>query len=399
MMISVEDAWKLLSDHKIDPGHESISIADANHRILAKDAVARVSRPDAAVSAMDGYAVRLNDVMSAGATLQVIGESPAGHPFGGQVSAGEAVRIFTGGILPRGADHVIIQENVTRDGDQIHIDEAAAKHANVRQAGRDFSAGDTIISANTKLGPAELALMASANLPNAIVKRRLKVGLIANGDELKPPGSELRLGEIVNSNVYGLTPLIESWGGEAIDLGIATDTLAAIQERITSRNDIDVYLPVGGASVGDHDHMKQAFAEEGFEPVFKKIAVCPGKPTWFSTNGRSRVIGLPGNPASAFVCAHLFLRPFLTGFASPPLVTARLTTDLPANGPREHYMRAYVSISQSGQLEARQANDQDSSLISPFRDCKALIRCPVSAPAKQIGDQVELLLTENIIRN
>ena len=391
-LISVDDALAAIAGNALDLSIERLSIEDANGRRLAEDLGARVSRPPADMSAMDGYAVRLEDVRSPGTRLSVIGEAPAGAPFAGKVGPGEAVRIFTGGELPAGADHIAIQEDTTRDESTIVCVNGYGSPQFVRKAGRDFDEGDLLLPEGATLGAAELGLLAAGNIGEVKFLRRPRIGILANGNELKPPGSELDRGEIVNSNPVALAALIRDWGGEPVDLGIAEDTLEAIAARIETAKDIDIFLPVGGASVGDHDLMRPAFAAAGFEPVFEKIAVRPGKPTWFSRRNGTRVLGLPGNPASALVCAQLFLKPLITG-TPQSLVPASLACDIEANGPREHYMRAFVSLSADGRLTVDPAPDQDSSLIKPFVKSAALLRRLPDAPARKRGEPVDIILT------
>lgn len=392
-MISLEEAHRRLTTHRQTPEAETVSLDYAQGRLLAEPVRAMVSRPPNAVSAMDGYAVCLSDVRAAGARLKLVGEVPAGTPFSGSIGQGEAVRIFTGGEIPDGADHVVIQEDAEREDATLVCRNAYDKPQFVRAAGLDFRKGDTLLQAGMRLGPGELALAAAANHARLRVYRKLRVGILANGNELRAPGSDLAPGEIVNSNPSGLAALIRDWGGEPVDLGIATDTMEAIRSSIETAPDIDIFLPVGGASVGDHDLMRPAFAAEGFEPVFAKVSVKPGKPTWFSRRNRQLVLGLPGNPASALVCAHLFLRGLLTGQACP-FLSARLASPLEANGPREHFMRASLHISQDGILMAKAADNQDSSLISPFIESRALLRRTENAPAQAAGTVVQCLLMQ-----
>ena len=323
---------------------------------------------------MDGYAVRLSDVAISGAALTLIGEAPAGTPFGGQLQAGEAVRIFTGAEVPRGADHVVVQEVTSRDGDIVTIGEAYAKAANIRKAGIDFTTDDLLISAGALIGPAELAIAAAANHKGLSVFKRPKVALLANGDELKLPGSSLGHGEIINSNPAALGALITQWGGEPIDLGIAPDSLEAIQTYIQKASTADIIVPIGGASVGDHDHMRAAFKGLGFEPVFEKVAIKPGKPTWFAKKDAQCVLGLPGNPASALVCAHIFLRQLINPDRQPIWQTAKLNTKLKGNGPRASFLRAYVKGNEKGELIVTPMANQDSSLLTPFLNTNAFIR-------------------------
>lgn len=391
-LISVDEAHHLLAEQRLTPRIDSLPVADAQGHTLAQAITAKVSRPPNAVSAMDGYAVRLADVSEAGARLEVIGEAPAGAPFAGTIGKGQAVRIFTGGEIPEGADHIVIQEDVSREDKLVTCRNAYDTSAYVRPAGMDFRTGDPLLEAGTRLEAAELALIAAANHGKVPVWRKLRVGILANGNELKAPGSDLAPGEIVNSNPAGLAALIRGWGGEPVDLGIADDSMESIRNSVETASHIDIFLPVGGASVGDHDLMRPAFAAEGFEPVFAKIAVKPGKPTWFSTRGNQRVLGLPGNPASALVCAHLFLQPLLNR-SGLPQVPARLASPLKANGAREQYLRAEVHVSEDGVLLTKAADNQDSSLITPFIKAGGLIRRRPDAPALETGETVDLLLT------
>jgi molybdopterin molybdotransferase len=397
-MISVDEALDLIRRHKRSQATQTLALDQCLGRTLAAPIIARTTRPPVAVSAMDGYAVRLADAANVGSALKVIGEAPAGAPYQGSVNSGEAVRIFTGGEVPSGADHIVIQENVTRDANTITCLEPSPQRRFVRAAGMDFKQGDTLVEAGTKIGPMQLSIAAAANLAELEVSKRPRVGILANGNELKSPGSDLQRGEIINSNPIALAALIERWGGEAIDLGIAADSVASIQAFAQADSNIDIYVPVGGASVGDHDHMRAAFSGLGFEPIFQKVAVKPGKPTWFSQNGDKRVIGLPGNPASALVCAHLFLAPLLSDTAHEACMRAALAAPLPPNGPREQFLRAAATFSPEGQLLVVAAPNQDSSLLRPFLSCNALIRRRPKAAAAVLGEPVEVRLIGDLKR-
>ena len=396
-MISVSDALTRIRAHRPKPALERVRIEDALGRRLSEPVIARRTHPPEAMSAMDGYAVRLVDVGEPDATLKLIGEAPAGRPFEGKVGSGEAVRIFTGSVIPVGADTVIIQENVAREGDEVISYQAYKAPKHIRAAGLDFKTGDLLIEAGTRLSAEHLSIAAASNNASVMVESKLRVGLLANGDELRPSGSDLGPGEIVNSNPFGLSPLVETWGGEAVNLGIAGDNVDAIETIIQSANDIDVFVPIGGASVGDHDHMRTAFEKSGFQPVFEKIAVRPGKPTWFSGSDSALVLGLPGNPASAMVCAHLFLSQLLGHDWSRALVCGKLLKDIPANGPREHFMRARLEVSDDGELEIDPTINQDSSLLSPFLTCNALLRREPNAPASISGSRVEAVVISSIL--
>lgn len=390
-LIPVEEAISRLIAERPPRVPIRLPLAEALGTVLAEDIRAGISRPPASVSAMDGYAVKFTDVAAGGAQLVVIGEAPAGTPFSGGVNSGEAVRIFTGGEMPGGTDHVVIQEDTAREGDTVICHEAYSQPQSVRAEGIDFKRGDTILSAGQRVGPAEIAMAAAANQAELNVWRRPIVALLANGDELRPPGSTLKRGEIVSSNAAGLAALIRAWGGEPVDLGIAADSIASIQDHIAKASAANIIVPVGGASVGDHDHMRAAIAEAGYEQIFQKIAVKPGKPTWFSQKGDQKVLGLPGNPASAFVCAHLFLKPLMSASDGPEIAHAQLRGTLKANGPRETYMRAHATPDAGGILKIAPMPDQDSSLMSPFLSANALIKRRAHASACAAGDVTEFV--------
>lgn len=382
-LISVDDAIALLVEHRPEMPIETVQLEDALGRTLASPVDAKLTQPPAALSAMDGYAVRLADVADAGAKLKVIGEAPAGSPFSGSLSPGETVRIFTGGYVPDGADHIVIQENVSREGDIITCADSYTSPRHIRAAGRDFSTGGRLIEAGTRLGPAEIAVAAAANHAEVAVRRRPKVALITNGNELKPPGTDILPGEIVSSNPYGIGALAKIWGAELLPTGHSADTVASILDTLSPVSEADILVPIGGASVGDHDHMRTAFRQAGFKPIFEKVAVKPGKPTWFSKKGTQCVLGLPGNPASAFVCAHLFLKILLGTSDRLEMKPARLAAPISANGPREAFLRGTTAIDEHGTLTVTPIGDQDSSLLTPFLSADVLIRrMPHESPGK-----------------
>lgn len=366
-------------------------------RTLAAPLMARHTHPPENMSAMDGYAARIDDCIL-GHTLSVVGEAAAGHPFDGSISIGECVRVFTGSVIPDGADHVIIQEDVARTGDKITINDKQGAARHIRAAGIDFRSGDVLIPEGQRLSARQLSICAAANQAELNVRRAPRVALLANGDELRPPGSELGPGQIIASNEYSLTALIEAWGGSVINLGIAPDDPAEIRARIESADQADIFVPVGGASVGDHDHMKTVFSELGFETIFSKVAVRPGKPTWMSRMRNRLVLGLPGNPASALVCAHLFLKPLLARMLGEAVletsIRAVLQAPLKSNGGRESFLRGRVDYSENGERVVTPAGNQDSSLLSPFVTANVLIHRAVNAPACAAGDVVDCVLLD-----
>ena len=390
-MITRDEAQILMLHDVACVERETVPISQAEGRVSARPVTARISQPPAPMSAMDGYALRHSEAHE-GEVLDVVGDAPAGAPFLGDVGPGEAVRVFTGSVVPAGADHVVIQEDVALYDGEIHITAPQPSPCNIRRAGIDFTQGDVLIEAGRRLGPAELAVAAAANYAELEVRRRPRVALLANGDELRPPGSDLAVGDIVCSTPFGLAPLIRAWGGEPIDLGVAEDSVASIHEHLERAGDVDIIIPLGGASVGDHDHMRAAFLEKGLELLIEKVAVKPGKPTWYGRFEETRVLGLPGNPASGLVCAYLFLKPLLyvlTGRsvqAAAPIRVARLASPIEANGRRETFLRAHLDYAEDGSLWVEPAGNQDSSLLVPFLSANALIQ---RAPGAELLDEGE----------
>ena len=390
-MISVTDALSFIEKNRPLTDVEVLSLEKSLGRTLAHDVKAKLTHPPLHASAMDGYAVKLADIGKSGARLTVIGEAPAGAPFGKDISAGEAVRIFTGGAVPSGADTVIIQENVTADGNQITVEEPQDAPRHIRRAGLDFKAGDTLIKGSTLIGPSEIAVAAASGQMALQVRRKLRVAILTGGDELVSPGETPKKGQIINSNPYALASLIKSWGHEPVILPTAKDTLESIADKIKQADDADIIVPIGGASVGDHDHMRAAFRNTGLEVIFEKVAVRPGKPTWFGTLSGRPVLGLPGNPASALVCAQLFLRPLLSGEPSK-FLAAKLSMNIAANGPRETYQRAVITPMPDGTLSAAPLPLQDSGLMTPFLIANGLLKLASNDSAKVVGEAVEVML-------
>ncbi len=392
-MLSVEEAIKTITEGAAPLGAETVSLTEIMGRMAAEDIAARMTQPPFSASAMDGYAVRFAD-MDEGASLKVIGEAPAGAPFAGSIGAGEAVRIFTGAAVPDGADHVIIQEDVTREGDAITVNAPQERPRNIRKAGVDFAEGDVLARAGETFHEMHGAILAAANIAQVPVRRRPRVAIFSNGDELKEPGDVLKPGEIINSNHYALCGMARSWGGDAIYLGCASDSEDALRAMYEKAADADIVVPVGGASVGDYDFVKPVFRAMDGEIVFEKVSVRPGKPTWFGRLGASRIVGLPGNPASAIVTAALFVQPLVrllagTGEAAP-FEKAKTMETLSANGSRESYLRA-ESSRKSGELVVTPAANQDSSLLSPFAKADVLIRRVPGAPEVAAGGEVEII--------
>jgi len=324
--------------------------------------------------------------------LRVIGEVPAGSVFEGEIKAGEAVRIFTGSPIPKGADHIVIQENVIRSEDRIELTCGNEAPRHIRKAGIDFKSGDSVLQEGCRLGPPEIAVAAAANFNQLPVFAKPRIAVIAAGDELVLPGSAQKQGDIVNSNTSALSALIQVWGGEVTYTRLVKDVTDQIEYMFVQAMTADIIVPVGGASVGDHDHMRRIFTKLGGEMIFEKIAVKPGKPTWFGRLGACPVLGLPGNPASALVCAHLFLRPLMH---SPEIKKYRaiLAHDLTKNGPKETFIRGKLTTSKSsGQLIATPSPRQDSSLLTPFLNSNILIHREANAAATPKNDLIDILV-------
>jgi molybdopterin molybdotransferase len=377
---------------------EMAALDMAYKRTLARDLAALRTQPPQAMSAMDGYAVHATDAARAGARLKVIGEIAAGRPFDRIVGPGEAVRIFTGGVIPDGADAVIIQEDTVVEGDGITVTEAAVAGRHIRRAGVDFRQGDVLLKAGSELTDRDLSLAASMNYPLLPVRRRPKVALLATGDELVMPGETLGPGQIVYSNGYALRALARAEGADVIDLGIAADTLDATTSGIRRARDVgaDILITTGGASVGDHDLVKRSLDAEGVAMAFWRIAMRPGKPMMHGRLGAMRVIGLPGNPVSSYVCAFLFLVPLIRKLCGRLTIhhtteSALLGRDIAANDQREDYLRARLTVQNDGALIATTVDHQDSSLLGNLAAAQALLIRPPFAPAAKAGAVCNIL--------
>jgi molybdopterin molybdotransferase len=394
----VADALAAILDGVAPLPEEMVALDAAFHRVLARDIAALRTQPPEAMSAMDGYAVRAVDAASVNARLKVIGEVAAGRPFDRAIGPGETARIFTGGVVPGGADTVVIQEDTVVDGSAITITEAARKGQNVRVAGVDFRKGDVLLKGGSRLTDRDLSLAASMNYPELPVRRRPKVALLATGDELVMPGGDPGPGQIVYSNGYALRALARAEGADTIDLGIAADTVEATTAGIRRAREagVDMLVTTGGASVGDHDLVKQSLEAEGVEMAFWKIAMRPGKPMMHGRLGAMRVMGVPGNPVSSYVCSLLFVVPLIRALSGRSAVhhvheTALLGRDLAANDSRQDFLRARLERRADGVLVATPVTSQDSSLLGHLALSGALVIRRPFAPAASTGAPCEIL--------
>ncbi|MBU1377002.1 MAG: molybdopterin molybdotransferase MoeA [Alphaproteobacteria bacterium] len=389
-LLTVEDARaRMLAEISALPA-EAVAIQDSIGRVLAEDVTAVRDQPPFAASAMDGWAVRAAD---APGVLRIVGESAAGHGYEGAVGAGEAVRIFTGAAIPAGCDAIVIQEDATRDGEAVTVPAVAAGHY-VRPAGGDFKAGAALLARGTRIDPWRLSLAAAAGRADLSVARRPRIALFSTGEEIVEAPATPGPFQIYDSGSRALEALIAGWGADVYRARPVKDEMAATIQALRDAAG-DLIVTVGGASVGDHDLVRGAAEALGLEMKVASVAVRPGKPTFFGvlSDGR-RLLGLPGNPASAMVCAELFLKPMIATYQGaapgPAMLQAKLAEALSANGPREHWMRAKLSF-EGGAVTAQPYRDQDSSLVSVFSVADALLKRPANAPASAAGAVVDVL--------
>ncbi len=390
-MLSVAEARARILAPLRPTGTETISLAQAWNRVLAEDVIARLTQPPADVSAMDGYAVRAAD----GPALRIVGEAPAGHPFAGTVQAGQAVRLFTGSVIPAGADAVALQEDAERRGDTLTLREPARAGAHIRARGQDFAQGARVLAAGRRLGARDIGLAAAANHPWLCVRRPPVVAILSTGDEIALPGEPVPPGGIVSSNAPMLAAMVCAAGGQPVVLPVARDTPEAIAAAISGAPCADLLVTTGGASVGDHDLVQAGLERLGFMLDFWKIAMRPGKPMISGTVGGLPLLGLPGNPVSAYVCAILFLWPALArllGLAvdAPPTQWVAAGAALRANDHRADHLRATLATV-DGTLRATPFARQDSGQLSVLVAADCLILRPPLAPASGLGDPVEII--------
>jgi len=387
-MLSIEDARTRILAALAPLPSEIVPLQLASHRVLAAQILARRTQPPQNISAMDGYAVRTQDGL---APRAIIGAVPAGQIFPGTIGPNQAVRIFTGSVIPPGANAVLLQEDAHTAFETLTTTQHLRENQNIRAKGSDFSESHPLLLPGRRLTPRDLALIAAANHPFVPVHRRPRVAILSTGDELALPGDPIPAGSIISSNPFMLHALLTSAGADAIQLPNLGDDLNAITRAVQNLGAIDLLITTGGASVGDHDLTRAALENAGYQLDFWKIAMRPGKPMFFGTRENLAVLGLPGNPVSAFVCAVLFALPAIWHLAGRtdftlPLDTAILTTPLPPNDHRADHLRATLTAN-----HVTPQPRQDSGGLSILAHSHALILRPPHAPAAETGDTVPII--------
>jgi molybdopterin molybdotransferase len=399
-LLSVAEALDRVLAHAVPLPVEEVPIADAEGRVLAYPLAARRTQPPADVSAMDGYAVRAADVAKAPVRLKIVGEVAAGRPFVRRLGEGEAARIFTGGVVPEGADTIVIQENTGRDGENVEVQKSSPAGRHIRVRGLDFKTGETLLDAGHRLTARDLALAAGMNHPLVPVHRRPKVAIFATGDELVPAGTEPSAGQIVSSNTFALAALARGEGADVADLGIVADRLDDTVDAVRRARGLgaDILVTSGGASVGDYDLVQKAFAAEGMTLSFWRLALRPGRPLMHGRIGSTHVLGVPGNPVSAYVCAFLFLVPLIRTLAGRrdlalKVESALLGCDLPENDERVDYLRATLKDGPGGPVATPFAV-QDSSMMLPLARADCLVIREPYEPAVIAGGACHIVKFE-----
>lgn len=396
-LMPVDEARALVLAGVKPVGIEKVALEAAHSRVLALDLHARHDQPPFAASAMDGYAVNSKGA-SSGSQFRLVGTAAAGHPFRGKVEKGQAVRIFTGAVVPPGADAVVIQENTSVEAGFITSTAAVEIGRHVRPRGLDFSKGQLLLKAGQRLSSRDIGLAAAMNHASLRVRRRPIAAILGTGDELVSPGQRLREGQIASSNNPALAAFVRWAGGDAIDLGIVPDDQQRIRMAIRRADVADILVITGGASVGDHDLVKASLEAEGTKLAFWKIAMRPGKPLMFARHRGLRILGLPGNPVSSLICARIFLKPLIDQFLGSPEqdipLQATLTLPMRANDQRQEYARGRLDHGKDGGLIATPYVAQDSSMLRLLANANCLIIRPPFAEPLPAGAQVPVLPIE-----
>lgn len=393
-MIGFDEALELVRGAARPLGTETVAVHDAAGRVLAAPVVARIASPRSDVSAMDGYAVQDSDLKALPARLRVVGESFAGAGWGGTAATGECVRIFTGAPVPAGADRVVVQENVRREGDLAIIGERPGKARHVRERGGDFEEGDELLPAGRLLDERAIVAAAAADVAELEVFSRPRVCILSTGDELAEPGTAARRADSIPESVsLGIAAMADKWGAAVTSRQRLRDDLAAMEQTAAEAiEDADLVIVTGGASVGEKDFAKAMFKPIGLELLFSKVSIKPGKPVWLGRSGRALVMGLPGNPTSALVTGRLLLAPLLTGLSGRDpgealrWRKAKLAAPLGECGERETFHRARWAGDEVEILAF-----QDSSAQKALAEADLLVRQPANSPAISAGGEVSAL--------
>jgi molybdopterin molybdotransferase len=393
-LLPVEEALARILAIVPAPVGVDVPIGQAAGRVLIDPVVAHHDQPPFAASAMDGYAVRAEEV-EPGKSIPVVGTSQAGAGYAGPMPQGSAVRIFTGAPMPDGADAVIMQEDAARTGDMVQFSVSVKAGRSVRAKGYDFSNWSVLVPAGVALTPARLALAAAANYASVKVARPPRIALLASGDELVAPGSPLGADQIVSSNSLGLAALFAPYGCQIQDFGIARDTPEALAEALSGAFQFapDILITTGGASVGDLDLVRPALEAQGVDIDFWRIRMRPGKPLMFGRRGATLVFGLPGNPVSALVTAAVFLRPAVRAFLGLGQQAPRLLPLASATGPagpRRHFQRARLIDTDRG-LSVDPILETDSGHLSSLADADVLLIQPEDDPGQPVGALVPVI--------
>jgi molybdopterin molybdotransferase len=395
-VISVEEALSRLLEPLEPLPPEQVSIVDALGRVLAEDVAARRTQPPFAVSAMDGYAVRAEDLTTVPVELRIVAEVPAGAGFGGHVGAGETARIFTGAPLPEGTDTIVIQEDTERDGSRVRVLEGAPRGLYVRGEGLDFGEGDVLLQAGRRLTARDIGLLAAMNRPWLFVHRRPRIGILSTGDEIVMPGDPIGPHQIVSSNSLALSAFVTSCSGMPVSAGNAPDDPEALRRIAAATSGVDLLVTTGGASVGEHDLVRDALSTDGLELDFWQIAMRPGKPLMVGRYRGTPMLGLPGNPVSTLVCALLFLKPALerlggVAASAEATPTGRLGVPLAKNDRRQDYLRSRLARAGDGIIEVFPFEVQDSSMMRLLAAADCLVVRPPNAPAIAAGATVPIV--------
>lgn len=389
-LVSLEEAIRLVFEHRVPVRTERLPLENCLGRLLTEDIRALVTLPPFDASAMDGYAVRFEDVRAIGSKITLLGEVAAGQTNPFSIEQKQAVRVFTGAPLPEGADHILLQEHAVEKNGEISVNKVQEKPRHIRSAGGDFCRGDLVLLEGTTLTPSHIGLAAAANHSHLEVRQKPNIAILTSGSELMPPGSELSQGQIIESNSYTLSALLNAHGVTTSKLDLARDDQASIESRFAAASEADMVLAIGGASVGKHDRVRAAFRNVGGEFLFERIAVRPGKPTWFGVIGAKPVLGVPGNPTAAFVIASLLIRPLFGLFPTIAYTDAILKGSLDPNGSRETFTRAHCTH-ENGVLCVAPLHDQDTSRVNMLTSTNCLIHRGSDDPEKARGEAVQIV--------